>query len=141
MSKLEIVPFGKYRGQPVEALAQDREYCEWLSQQDWVRTRYPTIRTLIINHFGEPEETPEHNALEALFVEEDFRRRFVLHVRVDASVSLRPRSGIRIRPLPAGKRKSASTVRVFASTSRRLRTTYSGRPNAKNWCPGVSTGL
>jgi len=45
-----------------------------------VRTRYPAIHTLIINHFGEPEETLEHNALQAQFVEEDFRRRFVLHV-------------------------------------------------------------
>jgi hypothetical protein len=25
-----IVPFGKYRGQPVEALAADRDYCDWL---------------------------------------------------------------------------------------------------------------
>jgi hypothetical protein len=57
----------------VEALAQNREYCEWLSQQDWVRTRYPAIHTLIINHFGRPEETLEHNALQALFVDEDFR--------------------------------------------------------------------
>jgi uncharacterized protein (DUF3820 family) len=49
MRKLEIVPFGKYRGRPVEALAQDREYYAWLSQQDWVRTRYRALHTLIIN--------------------------------------------------------------------------------------------
>jgi hypothetical protein len=80
VSKLEIIPFGKYKGQPVDLLAQDPQYCEWLSQQDWFRTRYPAIHTLIINHFGQPEETPEHNALQALFVDEGFRRRFVLHV-------------------------------------------------------------
>jgi hypothetical protein len=80
MSKLEIVPFGKYRGQPVEALAGDRDYCEWLSQQDWFRTRYPSIHPFHHQHFGRPEETPEHNALQALFIEEDFRRRFVLPV-------------------------------------------------------------
>ena len=80
MSKLEIIPFGKYKGQPVDLLAQDPQYCEWLSQQDWFRTRYPAIHTLIINHFGQPEETPEHNALQALFVDEAFLTRFVMHV-------------------------------------------------------------
>jgi uncharacterized protein (DUF3820 family) len=28
-----LVPFGKYKGQPVEVLAQDREYCDWLDAQ------------------------------------------------------------------------------------------------------------
>ena len=80
MGKLEVVPFGKYKGQPMEAMAQDHEYCEWLSQQDWFRARYPTIHTLIVNNFGQPEETPEHNALQALFVDEGFRVRFMVHV-------------------------------------------------------------
>jgi hypothetical protein len=80
VSKLEIIPFGKYKGQPVDALAEDRPYCEWLLQQDWFRTRYTAIHTLIINNFGQPEETPEHNVLQALFVDEDFRTRFVTHV-------------------------------------------------------------
>jgi hypothetical protein len=53
----KIVPFGKYKGQPVEALAQDRAYCEWLAGQDWFRTRYTTIHTLIVNNFTEPSET------------------------------------------------------------------------------------
>jgi hypothetical protein len=77
--KLEVVPFGKYKGKPLEALAQDSQYCEWLTQQDWFRARYPAIHTLIINYFGQPEETPEHNALQALFVDEVFQRRFVAH--------------------------------------------------------------
>jgi len=27
----KIVPFGKYKGQPIEALAQDKPYLDWLS--------------------------------------------------------------------------------------------------------------
>jgi len=35
-----IVPFGKCRGQPVEALAADRDYCDWLVTERWFRERY-----------------------------------------------------------------------------------------------------
>jgi len=71
-----IVPFGKYKGKPVEAMAQDRDYCEWLQAQDWFRTKYANFNTLIINNFGEPTETPEHNALQAMFTDEAFCERF-----------------------------------------------------------------
>ena len=67
-----IVPFGKYKGQPVEALAADRQYFEWLSAQAWFRERYQNIYTLIVNNFAEPDETPEHNALQMRFLDDDF---------------------------------------------------------------------
>ena len=69
----DIVPFGKYKNQPLAALAQDRGYCDWLLTQGWVAERYPELRTIIINNFGEPSETPEHNALQLRFLEEDLR--------------------------------------------------------------------
>jgi len=28
-----IVPFGKYKGQPVDVLAADHAYCDWLTSQ------------------------------------------------------------------------------------------------------------
>jgi hypothetical protein len=65
----EIVPFGKYKGQPIETLQQDRAYCDWLVGQDWLQTRFPELRTIIINNFWEPDETPEHNALQAMFLD------------------------------------------------------------------------
>jgi hypothetical protein len=71
-----IVPFGKYKGQPVEVLAQDRPYLEWLSAQDWFRERYAGIYTLIINNFTEATETPDHNALQVLFLDDAFCQRF-----------------------------------------------------------------
>jgi len=29
----EVVPSGKYKGQPVEVMAADTDYCEWLAAQ------------------------------------------------------------------------------------------------------------
>jgi hypothetical protein len=72
-----IVPFGKYRGQPVEALAADRDYCDWLMGQAWFHERYGNVYTLIANNFAEPSETPEHNALQARFLDQDFCRRLL----------------------------------------------------------------
>jgi hypothetical protein len=69
----DIVPFGKYKNQPLEVLAQDAGYCEWLAGQGWVAQRYPEIHTLIINNFADPSETPEHNALQLCFLEEALR--------------------------------------------------------------------
>jgi hypothetical protein len=67
-----IVPFGKYKGQPVEVLAADHAYCDWLTGQSWFRERYGAVYTLIVNNFAEPSETPEHNALQARFLDDDF---------------------------------------------------------------------
>jgi hypothetical protein len=69
-----VVPFGKYRGQPVELLAADRGYCDWLMGQAWFRDRYANVYTLIVNNFGEPAETPEHNALQARFLDQHLAR-------------------------------------------------------------------
>jgi hypothetical protein len=73
-----IVPFGKYKGQPVEVLAHDEEYCRWLADQDWFRTRFATIHTLIVNNFAAPHDTPEHNALQARFLDVDWCQSFAL---------------------------------------------------------------
>jgi hypothetical protein len=41
----KIMPFGKHKGQPLEALAQqNRPYLEWLSTQEWFRHRYSRCR-------------------------------------------------------------------------------------------------
>jgi hypothetical protein len=70
MSKL--VPFGKYKGQPVEAMIADQDYCQWLAAQDWFRSRYAAIHTLVINYGAEPDETPEHNRMQARFLDDSY---------------------------------------------------------------------
>jgi hypothetical protein len=72
MSSDAVIPFGKYRGQPLEVLAADRQYADWLMAQPWFRDRYSGIYTVIINNFAAPSDTPEHNALQIRFLERDF---------------------------------------------------------------------
>jgi hypothetical protein len=70
----QIIPFGKYSGQPVEAMASDQKYCDWLMQQTWFTEKYPQLSTIIINNFSEPSETPEHNKMQAYFFDNKNKR-------------------------------------------------------------------
>jgi hypothetical protein len=83
MTKLtaDIVPFGKYRGRPVEeVLIEDPSYLQWLTGQDWFRVKYVELHQTIINRGAEPEETPEHNAMQVQFLEDEFCLRFANQV-------------------------------------------------------------
>jgi hypothetical protein len=71
----EIVPFGKYKGQSVEALAADRDYCDWLLAQPWAKDKLRSVYNIIINYGAEPQDTPEHNALQLQFLDEAVRMR------------------------------------------------------------------
>jgi uncharacterized protein (DUF3820 family) len=79
----KVVPFGKYKGQPIEVLAQDRQYLDWLTAQDWFRDRHAGIYTLIVNNFTEASETPDHNALQVLFLDNAFCDRFIAFLDPD----------------------------------------------------------
>jgi hypothetical protein len=46
----DVVPFGKYKDQPVATLLADRNYTDWLVQQDWFKQRYATIYNVVINN-------------------------------------------------------------------------------------------
>jgi hypothetical protein len=67
-----IVPFGKYKDRPVEEMIADTNYIEWLQGQPWFAEKYTNIYNIIHSAGGEPEETPEHNALQAQFLYDDF---------------------------------------------------------------------
>lgn len=73
----EMIPFGKYRGKPVEAMAEDHEYVQWLVGQDWFRSKYPTMFNVVINNFTEPQETPAHNKIQAMFLDAEVCNRLV----------------------------------------------------------------
>jgi hypothetical protein len=66
-----IIPFGKYKGQPAEILREDADYRDWLMGQDWFREKHQHLFTLIVNNFGAPAETPEHNAMQARFLQHE----------------------------------------------------------------------
>ena len=70
--KSNLVPFGKYRGRPVEEMAVDREYCDWLMAQPWFSERYRDVYHVVVNYGGEPQDSPEHNRLQARLLDDDF---------------------------------------------------------------------
>jgi hypothetical protein len=78
-----IIPFGKYKGQPVEILQGDSDYLQWLLAQDWFRTRFASVYNVIINYSGEATETPEHNALQVLFLDDAFCIALLRHLEPD----------------------------------------------------------
>lgn len=69
----ETVKFGKYKGQPVEVMLQDRSYCEYMAAQAWFREKNPVLYQTIINYGGPPQDTPEHNEMQASLLDESMR--------------------------------------------------------------------
>lgn len=72
----EMVPFGKHKGKPVDALLDDRPYLDWLLAQPWFKEKFGNVYNIVINNGTEPTETPEHNAMQIRFMAEEFRLKF-----------------------------------------------------------------
>ncbi len=68
----QVVPFGKYKGQPAETLAADRDYCEWLLTQPWFTDKYHDVYNIVVNYGAEPQDSPEHNQMQAQFLEDEW---------------------------------------------------------------------
>jgi hypothetical protein len=83
--KPNILPIGKYKGRPVEeVLIDDPQYLQWLCGQDWFRAKFVNLYQVIINRGAAPEETPEHNALQVKFLDDEFCERFLCYLVPDA---------------------------------------------------------
>src|SRR5262245_55635383 len=86
----KIIPFGKYKGRLVdEVLVDDPAYLQWLAGQDWFRAKFNILHQVIINRGAEPEETPEHNAMQVKFLDDEFCLRFLRHLRPRVEVEVR----------------------------------------------------
>jgi len=73
-----VIPFGKYQGKTIdELLITDPQYLQWLCGQDWFRSKFVILHQVIVNQGKEPEDTPEHNALQAMFLNQDFCKKFM----------------------------------------------------------------
>lgn len=68
----DLIPFGKYKGQPIEAIREDKRYINWLLAQSWFKDMYENLFTIIINNFQEPTDTPEHNAIQIRFLHDAY---------------------------------------------------------------------
>ena len=71
---MDTVPFGKYKNQSITSLMKDTKYIQWLKQQKWFKERYGEIYNIVVlNNFqNEDQPTPEHNKLQAKFLDNDF---------------------------------------------------------------------
>lgn len=72
---MAVIPFGKHRGRSaVEVAASDPAYLQWLVTQSWFRREHAEICAIVVAVLDRPsDDTPEHNALQALFLEERYR--------------------------------------------------------------------
>jgi hypothetical protein len=69
-----VIPFGKHKGKTVaELLTVDPGYADWVTSQGWVAERFAELHAAIINRGAGTDDTPEHNALQARFLDEAFR--------------------------------------------------------------------
>lgn len=75
---LPIVPFGKYKGEPITTLLHKCEYLEWCKKQEFFK-RYqktnPLVYNICVNQTittsDENSKTPEHNMLQNMFLENE----------------------------------------------------------------------
>ena len=71
--ELSIVPFGKYKGQPITELLSDVKYVEWCKKQEWFQ-KYPVVYNICVNQTitqsSQNSKTPEHNKLQNMFLED-----------------------------------------------------------------------
>jgi hypothetical protein len=69
----ELFPLKKYLNQPIEVVLRDSNYCIWLLSQAFFRSEeYKHFRLIIADYYGEPDNTPEHNALQKRFLDERY---------------------------------------------------------------------
>lgn len=69
-----VVPFGKHKGKTVgELLVADPAYAEWVTAQDWVSERFAELHAAILSRGAGTDDSPEHNALQARFIEPSVR--------------------------------------------------------------------
>lgn len=74
-----VVPFGKHKGSTVaELLARDPQYAEWLLGQGWLAERFAELHSAILTRGAGTDDTPEHNAIQARFLDPVFRCASVL---------------------------------------------------------------
>lgn len=77
----EVIPFGKYKGATVaELLARDPAYAQWLLGQEWLADRFAKLHAAILTRGAAPDDTPEHNAFQARFLDPHFCIAFLLAV-------------------------------------------------------------
>ncbi|MBE1426957.1 hypothetical protein H4684_003641 [Desulfomicrobium macestii] len=66
-----LVPFGRYEGQPIEVLLAEKSYCAWMVGQASIREQYPELCDLAFKEHGPGLKTPSHNRMQAEYMTEE----------------------------------------------------------------------
>jgi hypothetical protein len=108
-----IVPFGKYKGQPVEAMLADPSYCAWVLAQPGIRERYAGFITIVVNGGSAPDApTPEHNRLQALFLDGEMLLATYRSIVGDQAIKKRLRDAIWRSEAVAAREEAEETERT-----------------------------
>lgn len=71
-----IVPFGKHKGKTVEEIIiMDPQYADWALAQAWFLEKFAQLAAEFKKH-SLSQDTPQHNAMQARFLDEDIQRQF-----------------------------------------------------------------
>ncbi len=57
------IPFGKYKGQPIETLSNDLGYIQWVLDQEWVAQKYPELQKALALFYKDQSKVQEQKAL------------------------------------------------------------------------------
>jgi hypothetical protein len=69
-----VISFGKHKGSTVaELLSKDPQYAEWIMTQGWLADRFAEVHAALAARGAQNEDTPEHNRLQARFLDPLFR--------------------------------------------------------------------
>jgi uncharacterized protein (DUF3820 family) len=93
---LPLVPFGKYKGQPITVLLNDTKYLEWCKQQEWFQ-KFPIVYNICVNQTittnNSNSKTPEHNKLQNLFLNNENVEKFLKIIFKKTSKNIQIGSG------------------------------------------------
>ncbi|HIP81207.1 MAG TPA: ATP-binding cassette domain-containing protein [Leucothrix mucor] len=59
------IPFGKYKGKPIEVLENDLGYAKWILEQAWFAQKHPELHEAILTLYEEQSEGQASKALES----------------------------------------------------------------------------
>lgn len=117
-----VIPFGRFKGRPYEALVEEPDYAQYLLRSKYgeLEREHPTLLLFLVKRFGMPDRTPAHNRLQNRFLDPSF----ALRMAIIASKEVREMIGSsRSLDVPAIWRKhAASTYRdLLASKQAEIR--------------------
>jgi hypothetical protein len=87
---LELIPYGKYKDQPLAVLLVHDEYALWLmgARHAHLRRHHPQLLQWLHKHFGPPASTPEQNRLQNRFLQDNFILQLLLRVNPELPAQL-----------------------------------------------------